>query len=160
MNIKEEVRRRITELTRFAYERGYRDGAQSALAEIETITAEYVVEQLSKEPTPLMAIPATNAVAKRPAKSKRAKAAKSKPKAKRAANGKNRGKPKTAIVQEALLRLLDAKGEARRDEVLAAAQAENPAINKFDLGNGLRILVKKSKVRVSTEDSAVLLPTT
>ena len=160
MNIKEEVRRRITELTRFAYERGYRDGTQSTLAEIETIAAEDVVEQLSKEPTPLKAIHAAKAVAKRPATAKRAQAAKSKLKSKRAANGKDRGKPKTAIVQEALQRLLDAKGEARRDEVLAAAQAENPAINKFDLGNGLRILVKKSKVRVSPDDSGLLLPAT
>jgi hypothetical protein len=37
----------------------------------------------------------------------------------------------------------------RRDEVLTKAQAENPAITTFDLGNGLRILVKQLKIRVS-----------
>jgi hypothetical protein len=42
--------------------------------------------------------------------------------------------------------------------VLAAAQAENPGITKFDLGNGLRILIKNAKVGVSPDDSAVLLP--
>ena len=36
MDLKKEVRRRIAELTRLAYERGYRDGAQSVLAEIES----------------------------------------------------------------------------------------------------------------------------
>ena len=55
-------------------------------------------------------------------------------------------------------RQLDANGKARRGEVLEAAQAENPAITKFDLGNGLRRLVKQSKVRVSPDDNAVLLP--
>ncbi len=54
--------------------------------------------------------------------------------------------------------LLDANGQARRDEVLTAAQRENPAITKFDLGNGLRILVKNAKVRVSPDDSGVILP--
>ena len=173
MDIKEEVRRRIAELTQFAYERGYRDGGQSALAEIEAIAAEDVVEQLSNEPAPLKALPGKKAVAKKPATAKKAKAAKTKPAkatkkvtaqrrltADGKANGKVPAKPKTMVVQEALQGLLEAKGEARRDEVLTAAQAENPAINKFDLGNGLRTLVKKSKVRVSTEDSAVLLPAT
>ena len=51
-----------------------------------------------------------------------------------------------------------AKGEARREEVLTAAQAKNPAITNFDLGNGLRVLVKQSKVRVSPEDTGMLLP--
>jgi hypothetical protein len=158
MDIKEEVRRRIAELTRFAYERGYRDGAQSALAEIESIAAEDMVEQLGKVPAPLEATAETKTVEKKPTKAKRARAAKSKPKAKRTANGKDRGKPKTVIVQEAVQRLLDARGEARREEVLTAAQAENPAITKYDLGNGLRILVKQSKIRVSPEDSGLLLP--
>ena len=158
MDIKAEVRGRVTELTRFAYERGYRDGAQSALSEIESIAAEDVVEQLGKVPAPLEAIAETKAAEKKPAKAKRARGPKSKPKAKRAANGKIRSKPKTVVVQEALQGLLAAKGEARRDEVLTAAQAENPAITKFDLGNGLRILVKQSKIRVSPDDSGLLLP--
>jgi hypothetical protein len=153
VDIKAEVRRRIAELTRFAYERGFRDGAQAALTEMEAIGAEDAVEQLSKEPAALKAIPDKKAIAKKPAKASKGKAA-AKPKA----NGKPRGKPKTQVIQEALQSLLDAKGEARRDEVLSAAQAENPAITKFDLGNGLRILVKQSKIRVSPEDSGVLLP--
>jgi hypothetical protein len=158
MDIKEEVRRRIVELTRFAYERGFRDGAQSALAEMETIGAEDVVDQLSKEPAPLKAIPAKKAVAKKSVKAKRAKAAKSRSTAKGKTNGKERGKPKTQVIQEAIQGLLEAKGEARRDDVLAAAQAENPAITRFDLGNGLRTLVKQSKVRVSPDDNGLLLP--
>ncbi|MGI9434452.1 MAG: hypothetical protein ACR2Q4_06440 [Geminicoccaceae bacterium] len=158
MDIKEEVRRRIAELTRFAYERGYRDGAQSALVEIENVAAEDVVEQLGKTQMPLEAIAETKAVGKRSAKAKRTRVAKSKPKAKRAANGRERAKPKTLVVQEALQGMLAAKGKARRDEVLIAAQAENPAITKFDLGNGLRALVKQSKVRVSPKDAGLLLP--
>jgi hypothetical protein len=158
VDIKAEVRRRITELTRFAYERGFRDGAQSALTEMEAIGAEDVVEQLGKVPAALIAIPGKKAAGKKPAKAKAAKASKGKAAAKPKANGKERGKPKTQVIQEAIQSLLDAKGEARRDDVLAAAQAENPAISKFDLGNGLRILVKQEKVRVSPDDSGVILP--
>jgi hypothetical protein len=158
MDIKDEVRRRIAELTRFAYERGYRDGAQSALAEIESIASEDAVEQLGKAPAPLEAIAEMKAVEKKPAKAKRARTTKSKTKAKGAANGKARGKPKTEVVQDALQGILAAKGEARREEVLTAAQAENPAITKFDLGNGLRILVRQAKIRVSPDDRAILLP--
>ena len=160
MDIKAEVRRRITDLTRIAYERGYSEGAQSALTEIESIASEDVVEQVSKLPAPLKAIAKTKTVAKRPARAKRVRATKEKSKAKtkNAKNGKERAKPKSVIVQEALHALLAAKGKARRDEVLAAAQAENPAITKFDLGNGLRILVKQSKIRVSPDDSGLLLP--
>jgi hypothetical protein len=158
MDIKEEVRQRIAELTRFAYERGYRDGAQSALAEIENIAAEGIVEQLGKIPAPLTAVAETKTAAEKPAKAKRAKTAKIKPKTKSAATGKQRSKPKTVVVQEALLDLLDTKGEARRDEVLMAAQAKNPAVSKFDLGNGLRLLLKQSKIRVSADDKGLLLP--
>lgn len=158
MDIKEEVRRRIAELTRLAYERGYRDGAQSALTEIETIAADDVIGQLTDIPKPLELIPERKTVGRKRTTSKRSKKAKSKTRAKPAANGKDRGKPKTMIVQEELQGLLDAKGQASRDEVLAAAQAKNPAISKFDLGNGLRPLLQKAKVRVSSEDKRVLLP--
>ncbi len=154
MDIKEEVRRRIAELTRLAYERGYRDGAQSALVEIESIAAEDVVEQLGKLPAPLEAMAEAKSVRKKPAQSKRTRVTKSK----RRTNSKIGGRPKTVVVQEALQNLLAAKGEASRDEILTAAQAENPAITKFDLGNGLRILVKNAKVRVSPDDSGVILP--
>jgi hypothetical protein len=156
MDIKEEVRRRIAELTRFAYERGYRDGAQAALTEMEAIGAEDVVEQLRQDPSAMKAIPGKKVIAKKPAKAKPAKASKGNAPAK--ANGTERGKPKTQVIQDAIQGLLDAKGEARRDDVLAAAQAKNPAITKFDLGNGIRILVKNAKVRVSPDDSGVILP--
>ena len=59
---KISVRRRITDLTRFAYERGYREGAQAALAEIETIAAEDVTQQLEGVPAPLEAIAETKRV--------------------------------------------------------------------------------------------------
>jgi hypothetical protein len=156
VDIREEVRRRIADLTRFAYERGYRDGAQSALAEIESIATDDIVEQLAKVPAPLEAIAEKKAIGKRSRKATRSRATKGK--AKRSVNDKARGKPKTVIVQDALHSLLTAKGEARRDEVLAAAQAENPTITKFDLGNGLRTLVKQSKVRVSPDNNSILLP--
>jgi hypothetical protein len=76
MDMKEEVRRRVAELSRFAYERGFRDGAQSALTEMEAIGAEDVVEQLSKEPAALKAIPGKKAIAKKPAKATKKPAAK------------------------------------------------------------------------------------
>lgn len=158
MDIKNEVRRRIADLTRFAYERGYREGAQSALAEIESIASDDVVEQLAKLPAPLKAIGDKKVIAKKPKASKRSPEKKPKAKAKSSANGKAKTKPKTLTIQETLQSLLSAKGEARREEVLTKAQEENPAITKFDLGNGLRTLVKQSKVRVSPDDSAILLP--
>ena len=158
MDIKEEVRRRITELTRFAYERGYRDGAQSALAEIESFATEDVAAQLGELPKPLEAIVEIKSSKKKPAQLKQTRVAKGKRRTKRVTNGKGRGKPKTVVVQEALKSLLAAHGQARRDEVLTAAQKKNPAITKFDLGNGLRILVKNSKVRVSPDDSGIILP--
>ena len=158
MDIKDEVRSRIAELTRFAYERGYRDGAQSALAEIESIATEDVVEQLGKLPAPLETIVAAKSVRKRPAQSRRARAAKGSHRTKQGANGRGRNKPKTVVVQEALRSLLDTNGQARRDEVLATAQRENPGVTKFDLNNGLRNLVKDAKVRVSPDDNRIILP--
>ena len=158
MDIKEEVRRRIADLTRLAYERGYRDGAQSALSEIESIATDDIVEHLGKVPAPLEAIAETKTIGKKATKTNRRRAAGGEPRVKRTTNGKSDGKPKTVVVQEALKSLLAAKGEARRDEVLAAAQAENPAITKFDLGNGLRVLIKQSMVRVSPDNNSVLLP--
>jgi hypothetical protein len=50
MELKKKVRRHIEELTRLAYERGYRDGAQSALAEIEKIAGEDRAKQLKEAP--------------------------------------------------------------------------------------------------------------
>ncbi len=154
MDIRDEVRRRIADLTRSAYERGYRDGAQSALAEIENIAADDVVQQLVEVKAPLEAITDKKAKSPRPKKiTRRRTSKKTKP-----GNGEGSNKPKTLIVQEALQSLLTKNGQASRDEVLAAAQAKNVAITKFDLGNGLRTLVKKSKVRVSPDNSSILLP--
>ena len=70
----------------------------------------------------------------------------------------NSGRPKSTVVQEAMRTLLGNKGEARRDEVLKAAQAENPAVTKFDLGNGIRTLVKRGDIKVASEDRNLFLP--
>ncbi len=150
MDVKEEVRRRIADLTQLAYERGYRDGAQSALAEIESIATDDIIEQLTKVPAPLEVIVEKKTIEKSSTKATRNRSKKTKSKAK--------SKPKTLVVQDALHSLLNSNGQARRDEVLAAAQAENPTITKFDLGNGLRTLLKQSKVRVSPDNNSVLLP--
>jgi hypothetical protein len=179
MDIKTEVRRRITDLTRFAYERGYQEGAQAALAEIETIAAEDVTQQLEGVPAPLEAIAETKRVdvnrpkpaakpkaAKKPAM--KAKTVKSAPKSKAAKKpvaklktAKTKAtdaKPKSIVVQEAMRTLLADKGEAGRDEVLKAAQAENPAITKFDLSNGIRTLVKRGDIKVASDDPGRFLP--
>lgn len=155
MDIKEEVRRRIADLTRFAYERGYRDGAQSALAEIEGMASGDVVEQLAIDKPSLEGAVAKKAIGRKPRKAVRKPGGKARPK--RSKNDKAAGKPKTLVVQEILQSLLAANGQARRDEVLQAAQAENPAITKFDLGNGLRASIKRSEVRVSPNDNSILI---
>ena len=61
MDLKKEVRRQIDELTRLAYERGYRDGAQSTLAEIEKVAGEDLAEQLKESPASLQALAKTAA---------------------------------------------------------------------------------------------------
>ena len=65
MELKKKVRRHIEELTRLAYERGYRDGAQSALAEIEKIAGEDLAKQLKEAPASLEA-PAETSCSGRP----------------------------------------------------------------------------------------------
>ena len=156
MDLKEEVRRRIADLTRAAYERGYRDGAQSALAEIESASAEDLAEQLKATPASLEGLgKATKPERRRAttaAKPKR-EPAKRQPKAK--VNG---GTPKTATVQRCIQELIAAKGEARRDEVLAAARAENPKITGQDLLNGIRTLTQRGEVRVDPEENGRLIP--
>jgi len=145
VDIKEEVRRRIADLTRFAYERGFRDGAQSALAEIENLATDDVVEQLSMEPAPLKAIAEAKSTKKKTSKvaSKKRQSAK---------------KPKSIVIQEVVHELLAANGETRRDEILTAAQAKDSRITKFDLGNGLRTLMKRSEIKVAPDDRSRLLP--
>lgn len=73
MDLKKEVRRRIVELTRLAYERGYRDGAQSTLAEIEKVAGDDLAEQLKESPASLQALVKTAApgVQRRPTVKKR-----------------------------------------------------------------------------------------
>ncbi len=157
MDMKEEVRRRIADLTRAAYERGYRDGAQSALAEIESASAEDLAEQLKAAPASLEALGRTTkpgggrpAAAQKP---KRQRPKRQQPKAK--VNG---GTPKAATVQRWIQELIASKGEARRDEVLAAARAENPKITGQDLLNGIRTLTQRGEVQVDPEERSRLLP--
>ena len=179
MDIKTEVRRRIIDLTRFAYERGYREGAQTALAEIETIAAQDVSEQLEGVPAPLKTIaetkpadakrqksaakpkavkkPATKAKSAKPAPQRKA-GMKPAAKLKTAKTKATDAKPKSIVVQEAMRTLLANKGEARRDEVLKAAKAENPAITKFDLSNGIRSLVKRGDIKVASDNRDLFLP--
>lgn len=174
MDIKTEVRRRIADLTRFAYERGYREGAQATLAEIETIAAEDVTQQLEGVPAPLEAVAETKPVdakrqksAAKPKAGKKAatKAKTAKPAPQRKAAKKpaakskaTDAKPKSVVVQEAVRTLLGNRGEARRDDVLKAARAENPDISKFDLSNGIRTLVKRGDIQVASDDPGRFLP--
>ena len=151
MDLKEEVRRRIADLTRAAYERGYRDGAQSALAEIECASAEDLAEQLKATPASLQALGKSSM----PGKPRPAAAQKPKRQAKAKVNG---GTPKAATVQRCIQELIASKGEARRDEVLAAARAENPKITGQDLLNGIRTLTQRGEVRVDPEENGRLIP--
>jgi hypothetical protein len=157
MDLKEEVRRRIADLTRAAYERGYRDGAQSALAEIESASAEDLAEQLKATPTSFEPLEkAAEPVGRQPAapqKPTRRSPKKEAPKAK--VNG---GTPKAATVQRCIQELIASKGEARREEVLTAARAENPKITPQDLLNGIRTLTQRGEIRVDPEEGNRLLP--
>jgi hypothetical protein len=157
MDLKKEVRRRIAELTRLAYERGYRDGAQSALAEIESVSAEDLADQLKARPASLEALEKTSMPGgRRPGaaqKPKRQQAKRQQPKAK--VNGAT---PKAATVQRCIQELIASKGEARRDEILAAARTENPKITGQDVLNGIRTLTRRGEVHVDSEERSRLLP--
>src|SRR5918996_1033832 len=152
MDLKKEVRRRIDELTRLAYERGYRDGAQSALTEIEKIAGEDLVEQLKESPASLRALAKTAAsgIQRRPTVKKR-KVQQRKTKA-------NGGAPKAVTVAQCIQQLIASKGEARRDEVLAAARDENPRITAQDVLNGIRTLTRQAAIRVDPKEKSRLLP--
>ena len=152
MDLKKEVRRRIDELTRLAYERGYRDGAQSALTEIEKIAGEDLVEQLKESPASLRALAKTAAsgIQRRPTVKKR-KVQQRKTKA-------NGGTPKAVTVAQCIQQLIASKGEARRDEVLAAARDENPKITAQDVLNGIRTLTRQAAIRVDPKEKSRLLP--
>jgi len=114
MELKKKVRRHIEELTRLAYERGYRDGAQSALAEIEKIAGEDLAKQLKEAPASLEAPAKTAAPDVRPRaalKRQRVQQRKAKP---------DGAAPKAATVQRCIQRLIASRGQARRDEVLSS----------------------------------------
>jgi hypothetical protein len=154
MELKKKVRRHIEELTRLAYERGYRDGAQSALAEIEKIAGEDMGKQLKEGPASLEA-PAKTAApgVRRRATLKRQKVQQRKAKAK-----PNGAAPKATTVVRCIQRLLASRGEARRDEVLAAARSENPSITSQDVLNGIRTLTRHAEIRIDPKEKSRLLP--
>jgi hypothetical protein len=152
MDLNKEVRRRIEELTRLAYERGYRDGAQSALAEIEKVAGEDLAEQLKETPASLQVLAKTGAadVRRRPAvKKQKAQQRKTKP---------NGGAPKAVTVARCIQELIASKGEARRDEVLAAARDEDPRITSQDVLNGIRRLTRHAEIRIDPKEKSRLLP--
>jgi hypothetical protein len=152
MELKKKVRRHIEELTRLAYERGYRDGAQSALAEIEKVAGEDRAEQLKEAPASLQALGTSTAP------EVRRRAAVKKPKVQQQTPKPNGAAPKAVTVQRCIQKLLTAKGEARRDEVLAAARSENPKITSQDVLNGIRTLTQRAEIRVDPEEKSRLLP--
>jgi hypothetical protein len=152
MDLKKEVRRRIDELTRLAYERGYRDGAQSALAEIEQATGEDLAEQLKESPASLQAL------AKAAAPAARRRAAAKKPKVQQRTAKPNGAAPKAVTVQRCIQKFLGSRGEARRDEILVAAREENSRITSQDVLNGIRTLTRRGEIRVDPKENNRLLP--
>ena len=155
MDLKEEVRRRIADLTRLAYERGYRDGAQSALAEIEKVSAEDLADQLKELPAALRVLGKTGAPGKRRSAATRKP---EKPKKRQGKAKVNVGAPKAVTVQRCIQELIASKGEARRDQALAAARAENPRITGQDVLNGIRTLNRRGQIRVDPQENSRLLP--
>ena len=151
MELKKKVRRHIEELTRLAYERGYRDGAQSALAEIEKIAGEDLAKQLKEAPASLEALAKAAPDVRRRAPLKRQKVQQRKAKPNGAA-------PKATTVQRCIQRLIASRGEARRDEVLAAARSENPSITSQDVLNGIRTLMRHAEIRIDPKEKSRLLP--
>ena len=152
MDLKKEVRRHIEELTRLAYERGYRDGAQSALAEIEKIAGEDLAKQLKDAPASL------EAPAETTAPDVRGRAALKRQKAQQRKAKPNGAAPKATTVQRCIQKLIASRGEARRDEVLAAARSENPSITSQDVLNGIRTLTRHAEIRIDPKEKSRLLP--
>jgi hypothetical protein len=144
--------RRIEELTRLAYERGYREGAQSALAEIEKVSGEDLADQLKETPAPLKAL------AKAVAPVAHRRAATRKPKVQQPRAKPNGAAPKAVTVQRCIQTLIASGGEARRDEILLAAREENPKITSQDVHNGIRTLIRRAEIRVDPKETSRLLP--
>lgn len=61
-------------------------------------------------------------------------------------------------MHQSLQELIASKGEARRDEVLSAARAENPKITGQDVLNGIRTLTQRGEIHVDPEERSRLLP--
>jgi hypothetical protein len=152
MDLKKEVRRRIEELTRLAYERGYREGAQSALAEIEKVSGEDLADQLKETPASLKAL------AKAAAPVARRRAVTRKPKVQQPKARPSGAAPKAVTVQRCIQRLMASGGEVRRDEILVAARADNPKITSQDVHNGIRTLIRRAEIRVDPKETSRLLP--
>lgn len=70
----------------------------------------------------------------------------------------NGGAPKAVTVAQCIQQLIASKGEARRDEVLAAARDENPRITAQDVLNGIRTLTRQAAIRVDPNEKSRLLP--
>ena len=70
----------------------------------------------------------------------------------------NGAAPKAVTVQRCIQRLMASKGEARRDQVLAAARAEDPKITSQDVLNGIRTLTQRAEIRVDPDEKSRLLP--
>jgi hypothetical protein len=139
-----------------AHEAGLRDrrwyeGAQSALAEIEKISGEDLADQLKETPASLKALAKAAApVARRRTATKKAKVQQRKAKPNGAA-------PKAVTVQRCIQSLIASRGEARRDEILAAARADNPKITSQDVHNGIRTLTRRAEIRVDPKETSRLL---
>jgi hypothetical protein len=69
----------------------------------------------------------------------------------------NGAAPKATTVQRCIQRLIASRGEARRDEVLAAARSENPSITSQDVLNGIRTLTRHAEIRIDPKEKSRLL---
>jgi hypothetical protein len=61
-------------------------------------------------------------------------------------------------VARCIQELIASKGEARRDEVLAAARDEDPRITSQDVLNGIRRLTRHAEIRIDPNEKSRLLP--
>lgn len=130
MDLKEEAHRRIAEMTRSAYERGFQDGVQSTLAEIDEFAAAGQSGDVPVDGQPLIEETA-------PA---------------------DKETPKTTTVERCLAQLLASQREARREDILAAARTVNPKITSQDVSNAIRRLLKHRAISVDSDDKSRVLP--
>ena len=71
----------------------------------------------------------------------------------------NGAAPKAVTVQRCIQKLIAARGEARRDDILLAAREDNPKITSQDVHNGIRTLIQRAEIRVDPKVTSRLLPT-